>query len=103
RPALQELTVINAPGRRERVLQLPREPDTRVVVRVSRPAQVGAAGHRLPEAGHALREAVERRAKADLTDEREGGALAPHPTGRPAAEPPVANALERLRRHEVDC
>src|SRR5256886_51236 len=39
RPALEKLSVVHAFLRRERVLQLPREPDGRVVVRAPRPAR----------------------------------------------------------------
>src|SRR5262245_9961806 len=100
-PALQELAVVDAAGRGQRVLQLPGEADARVMVRMARPARVRATGHRFPQARHALGEPVERRAKADVADEGEGGALARPATRRRAAEAPIAKALERLCPHEV--
>jgi len=103
RAALEELAVIHLPSGRQRVLQLPGQPDGRVVVRPPGPARPRAAGHRLPETGHALREAVKGRAEADVVDEGQGLAPIAHAQRRRAAEPLVAPALERERvdRHRA--
>src|SRR2546426_11853278 len=65
------------------------------------PARIRAAGHRLPQAGHALGEPVEGRAKAHLSDEREGFAFSVHAVRRRPTEWAVAKAPERLRRHPI--
>ncbi len=76
RPALQELPVVHALARRQRVLEIPRQADAGVVVRAPGPARIRPAGHRLPKARHTLREAIERRREPHVVDERERGALA---------------------------
>src|SRR5207249_9199266 len=101
RPALEELPVVHALLRRERVLQLPREPDARVVVRAARPARVGASHHRFPEARHTVGEAIERRAEPDLLHEAERRALAPDAARREAAERAVDRKSTRLNSSHV--
>src|SRR5204863_8121630 len=59
RTALEELAVVDAPLRRQRVLELPRQADARVVVRAAGPARARPAGHGLPQTRHTLGEAVE--------------------------------------------
>jgi hypothetical protein len=78
RSAAEKLAVVDAPGRGQFVLEPPREPDAVVVMRVARPARPGAPDDRLPQAGHALGKAEERRAHADRLYEGEGAGGAAH-------------------------
>ncbi|PYN13799.1 MAG: hypothetical protein DME05_17595 [Candidatus Rokuibacteriota bacterium] len=95
-PALQELTVVHRLAGRQRILQTPGEADAGVVVRAPGPARIRFAGDRFPETGDALGEPIEGRAEADVPHEREGGALALDAALREAAEPTVAEPMERV-------
>src|SRR5207244_11364006 len=102
-PPLEELAVVHPAAGRQRVLQLPGEPDPVVVVRTAGPARVGAPDHGLPEARQALGEPVEGRAAADRVPEREGAPGGTDPAAGEAAEVPIAPLEERpsLRRHQA--
>src|SRR5215510_11917598 len=93
RAPLQELAVVHALARRQRVFETPREADAGVVVRVPGPTRIRLAGHRFPETGHALGEAIEGRAEADVAHERERVALAVDAARRQPAEPALAKAV----------
>ena len=95
RPPLEELAVIHLAAGRQRVLQLPGEPDPVVVVRAAGPVRIRAPDHGLPEARQALREPVEGRAAADRVHEREGAPGGADPAAGEAAEVPVAPPEER--------
>ena len=69
RPALEELAVVDVAPGGQHVLELPGEPDARVVVRAARPAGRGPAHHRLPQTAQPIGEAVEGGAEPDRLDE----------------------------------
>src|SRR2546430_10115584 len=98
RPRLEDLAVIDVARRRQVVLELPRQPDAVVVMRMTWPARPRAPDDRLPQARHALGEAVERRAEADVLHEGQRRLRGPDAqTGR-AAEAPVTARLQIAAR-----
>src|SRR5439155_15914703 len=102
RPRLEDLAVIDVARCGQVVLELPRQPDAVVVMRVAGPARPRAPDDRLPQAWHALREAVEGRAEADVLHEGQRSLRVPDAqTGR-AAEAPVAARLQSAARRRRD-